>query len=382
MEISLEALRRGKWQLAAIMILIIVVTSSIVIYRYYYATNPDTATSTPIKHLIVIMKENHSFDNYFGTFPGVNGIPSSVKLPDGHGGFVTPHFLNATSTPDLPHSRAAMIQDYDKGLNDKFAESAEAVRTGLGNYSVGYFDNHEIPNYWSVATRFVIADNYFHSILGPTIPNRLYSIAGQSGGLTTNVIPSGGLSFQTIFDQLQTKGISWSYYSTPSSSPPLPMDFTQIKTNPQMASRVLALTQLDSDIKSGNLPAVTYIDPSQTSGISEHPSDNITVGEAWTMQVINEIMTGPQWQSSAILLTWDESGGYWDHAIPPQVDTFGYGFRVPMIVISAYAKSSTVIHEQMDHTSILKFIAQNWNLPSLTSREANANNMYSCFNFS
>ncbi len=382
LQISSETLREGEWKLAAMLILIIIITSSVAIYRYYYASNPDTATTTPIKHLIVIMKENHSFDNYFGTYPGADGIPAGVKLSDGHGGVVTPHWLNASSTPDLPHSTQAMLQDYNGSLNDGFAKSAESVQNGLGNFSVGYFNNHEIPNYWSLASRFVLADQYFHSIFGPTIPNRLYSIAGQSGGLLTNTIPTAGIDIPSIFDQLEAKGISWRYYSTQNAnSKPLPLNLVPLKSNPNMVMRLLPITQLIPDIQAGTLPAVTYIDPSQTPGISEHPSENVTVGEAWTMQVINAIIAGPQWQQSAILLTWDESGGYYDHVAPKQVDGFGYGFRVPLLAISPFVKSGSINHDIMDHTSILKFVATNWNLSHLTPRESSANDMLGLFKF-
>src|SRR5439155_19929771 len=147
--------------------------------------------------------------NYFGTYPGAEAIPMNVSLSNGSGGWVHPHWLNATRTPDLPHSRAAMVEAYDGGKNDMFAAIAERVAPGLGNVSVGYYDDRELGYYWSLADNFTLADHYFSSMLGPTDPNRLYSIAGDAGGLTTNPIGGWGVDVTTIVDQLQASGISW-----------------------------------------------------------------------------------------------------------------------------------------------------------------------------
>ncbi len=324
------------------------------------------------------MKENHSFDNYFGTFQGVDGIPPNTGLPDGKGSFVSPHWINGSSTPDIPHNRAAMIQDFDSGRNDGFARVAEARQKGLGLVAMGYYDNRQIPGYWDLASHYVIADRYFQSFMGPTTPNRLYAIAGQSGGLQDNHIPPGGLDIPTIFDQLEAKGIAWKYYAT-TRFPPLPTNFPRLKSNPGMLAKIVPMDRLRNDIRAGVLPSVTYVDPVGVDHVDEHPPSDVSQGERWTMDMIGGIMAGPQWSSTAIFLTWDESGGYFDHVPPPQVDSLGYGFRVPLLVISPLARRGWVDHEVMDHTSLLKFIARNWNLSYLTDREAKANDLFSAF---
>lgn len=361
--------------------MILISIGAVPLYSYLARPNPDDVTSTPIKHLIVIMKENHSFDNYFGTFPGADGIPANVKLPDGQGGFVSPHWLNASSTPDLPHGRSEMLEEYDGGLNDRFVIVADSWANGLGNYTLEYYDWHQLPYYWNLASNYVLADHYFQSVFAPTVPNRLYSIAGQSGGLLNNSIPPGGLALPSIFDQLESKGISWGYYYSPSTYQALPSYLSGIRSNPSMQGKLYEMPYLFSDIQAGRLPAVSYIDPGANITISEHPPSNITQGQLWTKQVIDAIMAGPEWSSSAILLTWDESGGYWDHVAPPQVDGLGYGFRVPMLVISPYARKGWIDRDVLDHTAILKLIARNWNLASLSQRESNAGDLFSAFAF-
>src|SRR3989475_12119399 len=148
-----------------------------------------------------------------------------------------------------------------------------------------------------------------------------------------------------------------------------------------MASKIVSLDLLVSDVATGNLPQVAYVDPETDSRISEHPPGDVAVGTAWTVQTIRSIQASSTWGSTSILLTWDESGGFYDHVPPPQVDEWGYGFRVPMIIVSPFSRPGFVDHEVMDHTSILKFIARNWDLPTLTPREANASDMMSALTF-
>jgi len=337
---------------------------------------------TPIEHVVVIMKENHAFDNYFGTYPGVDGIPSNVTLPDGHGGFIAPHRLNTTWTWDLPHSRDAMLQSYNGGKNDGFAIAAESWIPGLGEAAMGYYDRHEVGAYWSLAENYTLADRYFQSMFGPTIPNRLYSFAGHAGGLTSNAIDLSGLDLPTIFDQMEAHRVSWKYYTSVGPHyTSLPEDLPHIRTNYRMVSKIVPLDHLLSDVMAGNLPQVAYVDPEADLGISEHPPGDVVAGVAWTVQTIRAIQASSVWPSTAILLTWDESGGFYDHVPPPQVDEWGYGFRVPMVVISPFAKKGWIDHDVMDHTSIMKFIADNWGLPYLTNREARAGNLTNAFNF-
>jgi len=332
--------------------------------------------------VFVIMKENHAFDNYFGTFPGADGIPPGVSLPDGNGGTVSPHWIDADWTNDFPHSRTAMLDAWNNGSNDRFAVVAARWGFGRAFESMGYYDEQQIPYYWQVARDFTLADHYFQPMFGPTVPNRIFSIAGTNAGLETNVIQFSSFDQMTIFDQLQAKGISWRYYHVPSSfHAPLPTYFKGIDSSQAMLDRVIPMDRLLPDFRSGDFAQVTYVDPSDSATISEHPAQNVSRGESWTQSVIDALMSSIVWSTTAIFLTWDESGGFYDHVPPPQVDDLGYGFRVPMIVVSPYAIRGSVDHQVMDHTSILKFIASNWELPALTLREQQAHDMHSSFNF-
>src|SRR5438445_244633 len=294
--------------------------------------------------------------------------------------------MNTSWSPDRQDSGAAMLEGYDGGKNDLFAAVAEPLEPDLGNISVGYYDYRQLAYYWSFANNFTLADRYFSSMLGPTDPNRLYSIAGDAGGLWTNPIGGWGVDVPTIFDQLAGRGISWRYYGTTNGfETAVPLQLPHIAANPALSSNVVQLATIGSDIAYGNLPSVTFIDPNgflpSDIEIDEHPPGDVTVGVAWTAGLIKSIMASPVWPSCALFLTWDESGGFYDHVPPPQVDEWGYGFRVPMIVVSPFAKRGFIDHDIMDHTSILKFIARNWSLPPLTPREANATDMMSAFAF-
>lgn len=343
---------------------------------------PIVPAATPIQHVVEIMQENHGFDNYFGTFPGVDGLTPGIALPDGSGGFVSPHWINGTSTPDPPHDRGTEIQEYDGGLNDGFVIAADAAGAGLGYAAMGYYNATQIPGYWALASQYVLADHYFAPVLGPTTPNRLYAIAGQGGSVTGDIVLRGSLSFPTIFDQMETKGVTWKYYYTSSILfPAPPLDFSQINSNPTMRAKIVPLSELENDLKNGPLANVTLIDPSNDDAINEHPPSNVTAGEEWVLSILQLLEARPDWNSTAVFLTWDEAGGYYDHVPPPQVDAYGEGFRVPLLIISPYAKRGWIDHDLLDHTSVLKFIAADWGLPSLTPREANASAMLDAFTF-
>ncbi len=343
---------------------------------------PVVPGTTPIDHVVVIMKENHAFDNYFGTFPGVNGLPPNVSLPDGYGGNVSPHWMGADWSPDLSHSRSSELAAYANGTNAGFAVAVDGGDPSLANVTMGYYDAREIPDYWSLARDYTLADAYFQSMLGPTIPNRFFSFAGTNAGQTTDALFDVSFNVPTIFDQLSARGISWRYYYTPGIfHGPLPSYFTGVSSSATKMAQLVPMDRLLPDLAANNTVQVTYIDPEDSGSISEHPPQNVTLGEQWTMSIIHAVMALPTWNRTAIFLMWDENGGFYDHVVPPQVDEWGYGFRVPMIVISPYARRGYVDSQVMDHTSILKFIATNWGLPSLTPREAQANDLFSAFAF-
>ena len=371
----------ADWRVVAAILFSTFVVSCIILYSISMApTARRAAPTTPIDHVVVIMKENHAFDNYFGTFPRVDGIPSNITVPDDNGGLLAPHWLNATWTWELPHSREAMLTSYNAGKNDGFTIAADSWFPGLGEFAMGYYDRRQLGTYWSLAENYTIADRYFQSMFGPTIPNRLYSFAGQAGNLPTNLIKVSGIDFPTLFDQLEARDVSWKYYTSEGSGyTPLPEELPHIRANSRMVSKIVPLNQLLSDVVGGNLPQVAYVDPEADLAISEHPPGDVVAGAAWTVQTIRAIQASSAWPSTAVLLTWDESGGIYDHVPPPQVDEWGYGFRVPMIVISPFAKRGWVDHDVMDHTSILKFIAANWELPYLTERQAQAGNLTTAF---
>ncbi len=346
---------------------------------------------SPIKHVVVMVQENHTFDNYFGTYPGANGISNYSSLPTTPGGApsVTPYLLtNTTLAHNLDNSWAAAHAAYDNGKMDGFV-TAEG-----SNLTMGYYDYHAIPYYWDYASRFVLMDNFFTSVMGPSMPNHLYLVSAQSGGwtsderngvinFTSSSIQNNKITLPSIFDELDASHVSWKYYAGYSEEltnwNPLPA-FTSFMDNQTRLNRLTETSQFMTDIKEGNLPSVSFVMPANDT-LSEEPPANVTRGEQAVVQMINAVMNSPYWGSTAIFLTWDDWGGWYDHVPPPQVDGFGYGMRVPCIVISPYAKEAFVDHTQGDFTSILKFIETTYSLQPLTSRDGLANNLMEAFDF-
>jgi phospholipase C len=346
----------------------------------------------PIDHIIIIYQENRSFDNYFGTYPGANGIlGKNIALPikEGSNIMVSPFHLNATGkswldTHDLSHEHTVCLKAYHNGSMDGFIYAEES------NYTMGYYDSTDISYYWDLASEYTLMDNFFSSEMGPSLPNHLYLISGQSGGIYDNVkgveLRNTTLDFPLIMDELDKRGISWTYYtgmkniSNPYLWNPLPA-CKSFKDNQSRFNNIAPNTRFISDVEEGRLSTISWVIPEDKE--SEHPSlGDVEVGQAYTENLIHTIKVSEYWNSTVIFLTWDDYGGFYDHVPPPQIDSFGLGIRVPCLVISPFAKKGFIDHTQTEFCSILKFIETTFSLPSLTSRDANANDMSSAFDFS
>lgn len=323
------------------------------------------------------MQENRSFDHYFGTYPDVNGLPQSLKLRlNGSAESASPfHLESPVMQTDPPHSWTAFHSAWSNGTNMGFANA-------MGPESLGYYDYREIPYYWAYASEFVLADNYYSSHMGPTIPNRIFALSGQSGGYYDNPTQYGfKLKMNSIFRLLEENGISWGdYWEGIREGKQLgALMFEGVKNNTASGSIIAHTDRFIADVRDGEARTISWANA--VSPHDEHPPWNVTDGQLWVVNIVNEIMKSEYWGSSAIFITWDEAGGLYDHVPPPQVDEWGYGFRVPLLVLSPYARQGYVSHVQYDHTSLLKFIEWNFGLPCMTDRDCQANNLLDAFEF-
>jgi len=330
----------------------------------------------PVNHIIFLIQENHSFDSYFGRYPGADGIPAGTLLPAepggqaGRGETVAPFHLTALDH-DLPHDWNTAHLAWDCGRMDGFVW-AEGSRD-----TMGYYDQNDLPNYYALAGRFALYDRFFSSLMGPSLPNHLYTVAAQSGGLTHNLVhpPEGGFDFDTMAEVLQDSGITWKYYdgrAHPRSFGlwnPLP-GFTSFEKDPRLPEHLFNVSQYFEDLHEGTLPQVSWIVPNAVE--SEHPPADPRLGMWYATALINALEKSPYWSDSVIVLVWDDYGGFYDHVAPSQVDTYGYGPRVPALVISPFAAAGEVVHRRYDLTSVLKFIEDRFGLEPLTARDASA----------
>lgn len=352
----------------------------------------SAAGTIPIKHIVIIVEENHTFDNYFGTYPGANGLNGSVTPPSSAGvpPAVAPfHIPGVTVEHDLCHTWECAHRAYDNGKMDGFVAAARG-----SNLTMGYFDYHQIPYYWDYASQFVLLDNFYSSVMASSLPNHLYLVAGQSGGLThgssggrlnftSSTVYNNTFLFKSVVDELNAKGVSWKYYAGGyqflNNWNPMPA-FESVQRNQSMIKNLAGPESFATDVKASKLPDVAWIMP-PTDTQSEHPPYNITLGEHLVVSAINSVMGSNYWNSTAIFVTFDDYGGWYDHVPPPQVDGLGYGFRVPCLVISPYARQGMIDHVQSDFTSLLKFVETVHSLQPLASRDSAASNMMEAFDF-
>jgi len=361
-------------------------------------TPTPSPTPTPItqgaaiKNVIVVIMQNRSFDHLFGTFPGANGIQPGVPgftQKTSTGATVTPQLLTSLSMPDLPHTRNDFLRTVDNGLMDKFAFFN-------GVTSMGHYDNTSpgVGTLWSLAQQFALADNFFPSVMGDAPSNQLYLVAADDNNdpgtlqpffppCNTEVKASAGYTFQHVGDQLAAKGLTWSWYAedlnncsfyVPQENP------FQFFTDSHSSSSVKDFSAFATDLNSGHLPAVSYIQPAPAH--SMHPgSGPVGNGITWLDGFIKQVQANPAWNNTAIIVIWDSSGGWWDHVPPPQVDAQGFGPRVPMLVISPFAKKNYISHVQMDDVSILKFIQTTFGLAPLNARNQLGSDINDMFQF-
>ena len=365
------------------------------------AGEADTATTaTPIKHLLVLMQENHTFDNYFGTYPGADGFAPDTCMPRdpyvSEGDCVRPFHIGGAPVVDLDHKPETHKAQFHSGGMDGFV-SVFAERGELADTVMGYYDDRDIPYYWNVADEYVLFDRFFASAAGGSVKNHMYWVAGAPGvdSSRESIPPEGWVDVPTIFDRLEEAGVSWKFYvqnyspqityRTPEVGDrgaqivwvPL-LAYGRYLDDPNLFGKIVDLREYFDDLENGTLPSVAYIVP---SGASEHPPGSIQAGERFVRTLITALMASDAWDSSAFSWTYDDWGGWYEHVAPPEVDEFGYGFRVPALLVSPYAKRGHVDSTVLDFTSYLKFIQHNWGVAALAERDGNANNLLSAFDF-
>jgi phospholipase C len=363
-------------------------------------------TSTPIKHVVFLIKENRTFDNLFGTFPGANGV--RVGMDEGARRPLT-RGTDGRVPGDIPHCYWCSIGAWDNGAMDGFDQGQ------TGDWAYTQLHRDQLPNYWHWASHNALFDEFFASAWGPSFPNHLYSIAARSGGARDNPRRTGFFSntfgcdapaqqlvevydsegnvvkvppcfdFETEGDLLSEHHIPWAYYAaTERQRGYIWSAYSAIeryREHPHRWTRfVRPVDRVVRDIRRNALPPVTWITP--RFELSEHPEYSFCHGENWTTQVVDAIMRSPMWEDTAIFITWDDYGGFYDHVSPPDVDRMGFGFRVPLLVISPYAVDGTVSHERGEFSSVIRFIEDNWHLrPYLSHRDREATPMLSAFDF-
>jgi phospholipase C len=368
--------------------------------------------------VIIIMQENRSFDSYFGTYPGADGIPMmngvpAVCVPDPAGGCVRPYHDTRDVNGGGPHGESNAIGDINGGRMNgfltqrvraapcRFPDDPRCSRGSVRNV-MGYHTAGEIPNYWAYAKNFVLNDHMFEAVKSWSLPGHLYMVSGWSA-TCRNALPSScvnNISYRGDLIQramnrkltpsttsidfawtditwlLHAHHVSWAYYVQKGSQPDCANSsalscsaVSQRATTPgiwnplplfvdvhqdHQMNNIQGLSSYFAAAKAGTLPAVSWITPSGPD--SEHPPASIHQGQAYVTALINAAMRSPDWSSTAIFLSWDDWGGLYDHVVPPRADLNGYGLRVPALVISPYAKQGYIDHQVLSSDAYLKFI--------------------------
>lgn len=375
-----------------------------------------------IEHIVFVLKENRTFDNMFGRFPGADGAKSGYLCD----GTRMPLRRATDRQPDIGHSFADGLIAVDGGTMRCFdkIQFADSLR-GYTQYRA-----EQLPNYWKLAKRYVLADRFFSSVYGPTGPEHMWAISGQSAtfveqerghqygegqprefcdDLTERAYAFRKLTpaeredayrleevpdfpsilerflvekvpcvnIATVPDQLEEAGVSWKYYRGEDNWDVLRM-VEHIRFGPMWEKRVPA-SEFIPDVEAGRLPAVSWLIPPLR--LSDHPPYSVCEGENWVVRILNTLQRSPEWERTAVVIAWDDFGGFYDHAPPPHVDLYGYGPRVPALIISPWAKEGFVESRVMDFSTVLSFIQTVNELPTLPGRNSRAYNLLNSFDF-
>ena len=346
--------------------------------------------NSPIKHVIILVKENHSFDNLFGRLPGVDGTTTAevggkiVKLN------ITPDRLKS----DIYHNGDMALLATDHRKMNSFSKQRDAIQDGK-DVADSQYTRRQIPNYFRYASTYAIADHFFSTILGSSFPNHLVLVSGQNAHAVDNPIhlapkpqswgcdsnkqarvttySNGKLgstfpcfNISSLADEANAAHKSWRYYAAPFGKLTYIWSsfdaIRKVRYSRQWKTNVTDPTNFAGDVKRGHLAAITWLVPHFVD--SEHPNMSECVGENWTVQQVNTIMKSPYWKDTAIVLTWDDYGGFYDHVPPPKRNLYELGPRVPLIVISPYTRSHFVSHKNYDFRSVMKYIEQTFHLPA------------------
>lgn len=323
----------------------------------YASTSP---TETPITHLINIYFENHTFDNYFGVYPldpssanqsDIAGLSSPINLLQ-NGSLMSELKQVAPgtfSTPDPIEGYTAYHIDWNGGLMNRFVE-------GSGPYSMTYYTAAQLGPMWDLAEEYSLGDMYFAPVLSESAPNTMYHLAGYTPVIDDYGPPPSIPFSQTILGELESHGVSWGFFIPYQNQSATYSEWSQISGMNNHLADVFSWSSFVSDLASGSLPAVSWVFSQGANGTDQGAPSNILKGEMWLLYMIDEIEQSPIWNSTAITITWDDPGGYYDQVPPPLVDGVQSGFRLPLIIVSPFAKEDYISNTVLTHSSILAFI--------------------------
>jgi phospholipase C len=369
----------------------------------------------PIKHVVIIVQENRTFDNLFATFPGATGASTGKTI---NGGTIKLRPIGFEGAI-IDHAWKNAMNAWDHGKLDGFDVETPVDKNQhplSPDYTYAYLKPSSIAPYWSMAKQYVLVDHFFQSEFGPSFIGHQTLIRGTTAvsptrsvmdepngnnacdapvGATTNLIdnkrvyhafagPPPCFEAVSIADSLDRAGITWRYYNQtgPNSSLSAWDAFLAIRSvrfGPDFANESYSNNQILVDAKAGKLPGVSWVMPNFVN--SDHAQSGSDTGPSWVASIVNAIGQGPQWDSTAIVIVWDDWGGWYDHVPPPQLDYAGLGFRLPCLIVSPYAKKGAVVHSYYEMASILKTVEQIFGLRSIGTRDVRARGLLDAFDF-